>query len=197
MPRIGPGSPEPLGVTLTPGGVNVAVFSAHATAIELCLFDAQGTRELARIALPERTGDVFHGFVFDIAAGQRYGLRAHGAFDPRNGHRFNPAKLLIDPYARALDRHVAYDPAMTGSDAADAAPDRRDSAEMVAKAIVVASPPRDRIAAPGGAVVGHDHLRAQRPRLHEDAFRGPAGAARNARRTRASGGDRPSRRGSA
>ena len=106
MTRIGPGSPEPLGVTLTPVGVNVAVFSAHATAIELCLFDAQGTREVTRISLPERTGDIFHGFVFDIVAGQRYGLRAHGAFDPRNGHRFNPAKLLIDPYAIADDPHT-------------------------------------------------------------------------------------------
>ena len=142
MPRLGPGSPEPLGVTLTSGGINVAVFSVHATSIELCLFDAQGGREQERIALPERTGDVFHGFVADIAAGQRYGLRAHGAFDPRNGHRFNPAKLLIDPYATALDRHVAYDVVMTGSDASDTAPDPRDSAAAVAKAIVAAAAPR-------------------------------------------------------
>jgi len=142
MRRIGPGSPEPLGVTLVPGGVNVAVFSAHASSIEICLFDAQGEHEQARVALHERTGDVFHAFVADVPAGTRYGLRAHGPFDPRNGHRFNPAKLLIDPYARALDRHVAYDPAMSGSAGDDAAPDSRDSAPAMAKAIVTAAAPR-------------------------------------------------------
>ena len=142
MRRIGPGSPEPLGVTLVPGGVNVAVSSAHASSIEFCLFDSRGEHEQARVALAARTGDVFHAFVADVPAGARYGLRAHGRFDPRNGHRFNAAKLLIDPYARALDRRVAYDPSLSGSDGDDTAPDPRDSAAVVAKAIVTAAPPR-------------------------------------------------------
>jgi len=138
MQGVGPGSPEPLGVTLTREGANVAVVSAHATAVELCLFDAAGTNERARIALPARTGDVFHGFVPGIAAGDRYGLRAHGAYDPRNGHRFNPAKLLVDPYARALDRPFALHAAMFGAGADDAVRDGTDSAPFVPKAIVVA-----------------------------------------------------------
>src|SRR5690242_17411191 len=93
----GASAPEPLGLTLVPGGANVAVFSRHATAIELCLFDADGTSEVARVRLPERTGEVFHGLVPGIAAGACYGLRAHGPWDPRAGHRFNAAKLLVDP----------------------------------------------------------------------------------------------------
>ncbi len=142
MRRIGPGSPEPLGVTLGPGGANVAVFSAHASTIELCLFDGAGATEQERIVLPERTGDVFHGFVAGIAAGDRYGLRAHGAYDVRNGHRFNAAKLLVDPYARALDRRFAYHPALAGAGADGATRDGTDSAAHVPKAIVtVASAP--------------------------------------------------------
>jgi pullulanase/glycogen debranching enzyme len=77
--RLLPGTPEPLGVTLLGGGANVAVFSAHATRIDLCLFDATGEREVERITLPERTGDVFHGFILGLEEGARYGLRAHGA----------------------------------------------------------------------------------------------------------------------
>ena len=121
-------------MTLARDGANVAVVSAHASAIELCLFDASGTTERARIALPERTGDVFHGFVPGIAAGDRYGLRAHGPYDPRNGHRFNPAKLLVDPYARALDRPFALHAAMFGAGADDCVRDETDSAPFVPKA---------------------------------------------------------------
>ncbi|WP_044559665.1 glycogen debranching protein GlgX [Azospirillum sp. B4] len=140
-PADGAGSPEALGVTLTAGGVNVAVYSAHATAIDFCLFD--GDREVARVALTERTGDVFHGFVDGIAAGQRYGLRAHGPFDPRAGHRFNPAKLLLDPHATRLDRPFAFHAAQFGhrlGDAdADLGADAVDSAPFVPKAVVEAS----------------------------------------------------------
>ena len=102
--RISEGSPEPLGVTLDKRGANVAVFSAHATSIELCLFDARGEAEVERIRLPSRTGDIFHGHFEGISAGQRYGFRAHGPHEPREGQRFNAAKLLVDPYALALDR---------------------------------------------------------------------------------------------
>ena len=91
-------------MTLLCDGANIAVFSQHATRIDLCLFSADGEREVERIALPERTGPIFHGFVRGITAGTRYGLRAHGPWAPHEGHRFDHSKLLVDPYARALDR---------------------------------------------------------------------------------------------
>jgi glycogen debranching enzyme GlgX len=97
------GSPEPLGANLTPEGVNFAVFSEHATAIELCLFDALD-RETDRFVLPGRTGHVFHGAVSGLGEGQLYGFRAHGPFDPDHGHRFDASKLLADPQALAIDR---------------------------------------------------------------------------------------------
>ncbi|MBK7333136.1 MAG: glycogen debranching protein GlgX [Betaproteobacteria bacterium] len=140
MRRADAGSPEPLGVTPERGGANVAVYSAHATAIEICLFDPSEGRERERIALPERTGDVFHGFIPGIAAGDRYGLRARGPWDPRSGHRFNPAKLLVDPYARALDRPFVLHRSMLGANDADATRDDTDSAPFVPKAIVMPSP---------------------------------------------------------
>ena len=135
------GSPEPLGVTLTPGGVNVAVFSAHATSIEFCLFDAAGEGEVRRVTLPERTGDVFHGHIGDVPAGSRYGLRANGPFAPHEGHRFNPSKLLIDPYARAIDRPFKLHPSMFGS-VPDSVPVNEmpnwdDSAPFMPKGIVL------------------------------------------------------------
>src|ERR1700741_2485743 len=92
--------PEPLGVTQRGDGVNVAVFSANASAIEFCLFE--GDREVRRGRLRGRTGDVFHDHIPDVAMGARYGLRAHGPYRPADGHRFNPAKLLLDPYATAI-----------------------------------------------------------------------------------------------
>ncbi|MBX3714877.1 MAG: glycogen debranching protein GlgX [Burkholderiales bacterium] len=136
MRRPGPGSPEPLGVSLAAGGANVAVHSAHATAIELCLFDAAGERETERIALPERTGDVFHGFVPGVTAGARYGLRAHGPWAPAEGHRFNAAKLLVDPYATALDRRFALHPSVFGALPDGVTRDEVDSAPVVPRAIV-------------------------------------------------------------
>jgi glycogen operon protein len=137
---VGPGTAEPLGVTLVDDGANVAVCSCHASAIELCLFAADGATETERIRLPERTGDVFHGFVTGIAAGTRYGLRAYGPWDLRAGHRFNPVKLLVDPYARALDRRFAFDPALAGAAADPRARDPRDTAALVPKAIATATP---------------------------------------------------------
>lgn len=136
MRRLDPGSPEPLGVSLAAGGANVAVHSAHATAIELCLFDAAGERETERIALPERTGDVFHGFVPGITAGARYGLRAHGPWAPAEGHRFNAAKLLVDPFATALDRRFALHPSVFGALPNGVTRDEVDSAPVVPRAIV-------------------------------------------------------------
>ena len=139
MGLISPGAPEPPGVTPDALGANVAVASAHAEAVALCLFDEHGTREVARHLLPERTGDVFHGHVAGLAPGQRYGLRAYGPFAPAAGHRFNPAKLLVDPFARALDRPFTWHPGLAGARADDpGAPETTDSAALVPKAILTA-----------------------------------------------------------
>ncbi len=140
--RVSEGSPEPLGLTLDERGANVAVFSAHAAAIELCLFDESGQIEAERLRLPGRTGDVFHGYVQGIKPGQRYGFRAYGAYTPAEGHRFNPAKLLVDPYALALDRPFSLENATfgyrLGSPDADLSFDRNDSAPFMPKAIAAA-----------------------------------------------------------
>jgi glycogen operon protein len=129
--QISDGEPEPLGVSATPHGVNVAVYSAHASAIEFCLFDETGEIELTRIALPARLGPIFHGHISGVCVGQRYGLRAHGPFDPSRGLRFNPNKLLIDPYALHLDRPFTLDPSMFEEKEAD-----QDSAAKVPKAVL-------------------------------------------------------------
>ena len=133
------GCAEPLGVELAPDGVNVAVQSANAEAIEFCVFDDAGSDEVARIALSERTGDVFHGFVGGVAPGARYGLRAHGPWAPRAGHRFDATKLLVDPYALALDRPFALHASLLPS-----APTERgaaDSGPFVPKGILTSAPP--------------------------------------------------------
>lgn len=91
-------------------GTNFALFSAHAEKVELCLFDESGENEIQRLELPEYTDDVFHGFVVGIKPGALYGYRVYGPFEPHNGHRFNPAKLLLDPYAKALHGEVKNSP---------------------------------------------------------------------------------------
>ena len=96
------GRHEPLGSFLRDGGVNFAVFSQHATAIDLCIFDSNGVRELKRYPLYGPYDGVFHGFLPNVAQGLVYGLRAHGAFAPECGHRFNANKLLLDPYATEI-----------------------------------------------------------------------------------------------
>ncbi|MGJ0424964.1 glycogen debranching protein GlgX [Methylocystis sp.] len=109
--RVTDGAPEPLGVTLQARGANVAVFSAHAEAIEIYLFN-DADEEIARIRLPARSGDVFHSHIEGLSEGQRYGFRANGPDKPDAGHRFNPAKLLVDPYALALDRAFTLHPSL-------------------------------------------------------------------------------------
>src|SRR5258708_6621139 len=104
--------PGSLGVTPHGDGVNVAVFSANATAIEVCFFENE--REVRRVRLRGRTGDVHHDHIADVGPGVRYGLRAHGPFVPAEGHWFNPAKLLLDPYARTIDRPFALHKSMFG-----------------------------------------------------------------------------------
>jgi glycogen operon protein len=138
--RFSAGSPTRLGAHHDGAGVNFAVFSAHASRIELCLFSPDGTQETARLTLPERSGDIWHGHVADLPVGTVYGFRAHGAFDPEHGHRFNPNKLLLDPYTRELRGRFADHPAVMGHDikaaTQDLAFDARDSASHVAKSVV-------------------------------------------------------------
>jgi len=139
------GRPWPLGVQLRDDGLNVAVFSAHATAIELCLFDDDGHTERTRLALPSRTGDVFHGFLSGAQAGLVYGFRAHGPWRPDQGHRFNPRKLLLDPCAREIVGTFDWHPSHFGADPEHPSiPDPRDNAARALKARVVAD------ATPGG-----------------------------------------------
>jgi len=139
--RVQPGLPFPLGASWDGSGVNVAVFSANATRIELCLFDADGKREAARIALPEFTHEVWHGYFPDLRPGQLYGLRAHGPYEPTAGHRFNPNKLLLDPYARAYAGEVRWHDSLygyrIGHRAEDLSFDRRDSARAMPKCRVI------------------------------------------------------------
>lgn len=139
--RIEPGLPYPLGATWDGSGVNVAVFSAHAHRIELCLFDSSGRRELQRIPLPEHTHEVWHGYFAELTPGQVYGLRAHGPYDPAQGHRFNPAKLLIDPYAKLLLGNLRWHDACfgyrIGSSREDLSIDRRDSAFVMPKCVII------------------------------------------------------------
>ncbi|MDG3042212.1 glycogen debranching protein GlgX [Roseicyclus marinus] len=136
--RMTAGRPAPLGATPDALGVNFAVFSAHATRMVLCLFSEDG-QEVARLDLPERDGDVWHGHVAGLRPGQLYGYRAHGPYAPQDGHRFNPNKLLVDPYARALTGHPVWHDALYGYDPAKG-PDSfstLDSAPYMPRAIVV------------------------------------------------------------
>jgi glycogen operon protein len=135
-----PGSPHPLGATWDGEGVNFALFSEHGRGVDLCLFDADG-RETARVALRERTAGVWHGYLPDVRPGQRYGYRVHGPYAPAEGHRFNAHKLLLDPYARAIDGPVAWHESMLGYRAGDPDGDLSfsdlDSAPHVPKSVVV------------------------------------------------------------
>ena len=116
-PLLSAGRPWPLGASVDALGVNFAVFSAHATAMELCLYSDDGSTEMARLLLPARSGDVWHGHVRGAAAGLVYGLRAHGPWLPQHGHRFNPRKLLLDPYARETVGALEWSQALLDPDA--------------------------------------------------------------------------------
>jgi glycogen operon protein len=139
--RIEAGSDVPLGATWDGSGTNFALFSAHAEKVELCLFDRRGRRELERVALPEHTHQVWHGYLPDVRPGQLYGYRVHGPYAPEAGHRFNPNKLLLDPYALQhwgdLRWHDALFGYRMGHRAADLSFDRRDSAFVMPKCMVV------------------------------------------------------------
>ncbi len=139
--RLSAGAPHPLGSTWDGRGTNFALFSANAEKVELCLFDNQGRRELERISIPERTEDVWHCYLNDVVPRQVYGYRVHGPYEPERGFRFNPNKLLVDPYAKRLagrlvwsDAHFGY---RAGSPRADLSFDRRDNARGMPKAVVL------------------------------------------------------------
>jgi len=138
--RVRPGHPFPLGATSDASGTNFAVFSEGAEGVIVCLFDASGT-ETERIPLPERSSFVWHGHVAGVRPGQRYGLRVFGTYAPHEGHRYNPSKLLIDPYARAFDGKADYRAPLFGYAAGPdgplgSAPDFRDSSAGVPRCVV-------------------------------------------------------------
>jgi glycogen operon protein len=137
--ELEPGAPQPLGADCSARGVNFAVFSTNAERVELCLFDETGAREVARLPLPQRTGDIWHGFLPAPrgAAGLLYGYRVYGPYEPAAGHRFNPAKLLIDPCALALHGDLVWHPAVKGAaPGQDHVADGADSAPFVPKSRV-------------------------------------------------------------
>jgi isoamylase len=140
--RVWPGDPYPLGATWTGVGVNFALFSAHATAIDLCLFDTvDATKESERIPLREQTAQVWHAFLPDARPNQLYGFRVQGPYDPSNGHRFNPNKLVMDPYAKAVARTVRWSDEMfgyrVGGPDEDLTLDDRDNASFAPLAAVI------------------------------------------------------------
>jgi isoamylase len=139
--RISEGLPYPRGAMWDGRGVNFCLFSAHATKVELCLFDDKGEREIERVVLPEYTNESWHAYVPGVGPGTVYGYRVHGPYEPEAGHRFNPHKLLLDPYARAHIGELKWDPACfgytIGAKGDDLTFDERDSAPFVPKCVVV------------------------------------------------------------
>jgi isoamylase len=138
--RVWPGQPFPLGPWWDGHGTNFSLFSEHAGKVELCLFDESG-RE-TRFELSERTAFNWHGYLPGVGPGQRYGYRVHGAWNPLEGHRFNPSKLLIDPYAKAIEGSVRWDlanvlPYVPGDEDPDLERDDEDDAEAIPKSIVI------------------------------------------------------------
>ncbi|TFV61228.1 glycogen debranching protein GlgX [Geodermatophilus sp. DF01-2] len=135
MTQVWPGTAYPLGATFDGTGTNFAIFSEVAEKVELCLFDADGNEE--RIRLPEMDGYVWHAFLPGIQPGQRYGYRVHGPYDPSQGLRCNPNKLLLDPYAKAIDGQIDWDPSVFGYDFDSGERNDEDSAAHMPKSVVV------------------------------------------------------------
>lgn len=139
MRKLSSGTPYPLGATWDGKGVNFALFAGNATAVELCLFDEQCAQELERIAVKEKSRQVWHIYVEGIGPGQCYGYRVDGPYDPAAGHRYNPNKLLIDPYAKAISGSVEWHDSLFGYDLEkdDTVMSGTDSAPFTPKAVVV------------------------------------------------------------
>jgi isoamylase len=136
------GLPFPIGAFWDGQGTNFALFSAHATKVELCLFDGDGDREVERIVLPEYTNQIWHGYLPGIGPGTPYGYRVHGPYEPSAGHRFNPNKLLLDPYAGAQIKDLVWNPALFGyqmETGDDLTFDERDSAPYMPRCTVIDS----------------------------------------------------------
>ena len=142
--RIWPGDPYPLGATWTGVGVNFALFSAHADKVELCLFDSpDGKAEIARIALAEQTDMIWHAFLPDARPNQLYGYRVSGPYEPSKGNRFNPFKLILDPYAKAISGPIRWNntlfPYKVGGQQGDLDLDATNDAASMPKSVVVDS----------------------------------------------------------
>jgi glycogen operon protein len=140
--KVWPGVPYPLGATWDGGGVNFALFSEHATGVELCLFNgSEELQEVARVPMREQTDQAWHAYLPEVRPGQLYGYRVYGPYEPEAGHRFNPAKLLLDPYARAITSAMQWSDALFGYTIghadADLSCDPRDSATGLPKCVVV------------------------------------------------------------
>src|ERR1700712_4710203 len=141
--KIEEGLPYPLGASWDGRGTNFALFSANATKVEVCFFESFDGKEISRTELPEYTDQIFHGFLPDVEPGAFYGFRVYGPYQPEQGHRFNPNKLLMDPYARAhvgelkwCDELFGY---TVGHADGDLSFDERDSAPFVPKCVVTDS----------------------------------------------------------
>ena len=195
MSRIEEGDSLPLGATWTGGGVNFALFSAHATRVELCLYDDKGSRRDARHTLPCCTNQVWHGLIRDARPGQHYGYRVHGPYDPGAGHRFNHHKLLLDPYARQISGRIRWHDALNGfrpgaprgRHGARPSRQRADDAEGRGR-----GPGDDLGRRPQAqrAVARHHDLRGPRQGLHGTAPRVAANGPRHLYRARPSRRDR-------
>jgi len=139
--RTRPGNPYPLGATWDGSGVNFAIFSENATGVELCLIDHDGASELTRIGLTEHTDQIWHVYLPEARPGQRYAYRVYGPYEPERGHRFNPAKLLLDPYGKAIDGTIRWHDSLFGYEIghpdADLSRDERDSAAGMPKSVVI------------------------------------------------------------
>ncbi|MGH7776602.1 MAG: glycogen debranching protein GlgX [Candidatus Dormibacterales bacterium] len=139
MPTLWPGQPQPLGASFDGAGTNFSIFSEVAERVELCLFDEAGAE--TRLDLPERTALCWHGYLPGVGPGQRYGYRVHGPFEPAAGHRCNPAKLLLDPYAKAIEGEVRWGQGVfsyrLGDPRQDLARDETDSAPFAPRSVVV------------------------------------------------------------
>ncbi len=142
MTAVWPGRPFPLGAAWDGGGTNFALFSEHAEGVEVCLFDAEDDE--TRVELTQRTAYIWHCYLPEIGPGQRYGFRVHGQYEPTAGHRFNPAKLLIDPYAKAIDGVVDWTSDVNvlpyvpnGEEDDDLEPDDDDDATAIPKSVVI------------------------------------------------------------
>ena len=202
--QVGPGLPYPLGASWDGSGTNFALFSENATGVELCLYDdGDPGRETERIRLPEYTNEVWHGYLPEVKPGQRYGYRVDGPWEPEQGHRFNPAKLLLDPYARAIDGTVRWSDVLFGhvvgpDPDADLVRDERDSAAGHAQ--VRGRRRRVRLGgrpAAADRLAPHGHLRDPRQGLHDAPPGRPRGKPRHVPRADRRAGPRAPARASA